>query len=72
MKKTRLKKVVRVAKIIFLILGIAIILLFIVIGTIRIINAKKDRISQPNGIQENIYSEQETFRFHYNLHIMRM
>jgi pimeloyl-ACP methyl ester carboxylesterase len=57
MKRARLKKVVRVAKIIFLILGIAVILLFIVIGTIRLINAKKNHISQPNGIQENIYVE---------------
>lgn len=45
------------AKIIFLILVIAVILLFIVIGTIRLINTKKNHISQPNGIQENIYVE---------------
>jgi len=57
MKRARLKKVVRVAKIIFFILVIAVILLFIVIGTIRLISAKKNRISQPNGIQENVYVE---------------
>lgn len=57
MKIARLKKVVRVAKIILFILGIAIILIFIVIGTIRLINANRNRISQPNGIQENIYVE---------------
>lgn len=45
------------AKITFLILDIAVILLFIVIGTIRLINANKNHISQPNGIQENIYIE---------------
>lgn len=44
-------------KIIFLVFGIAIILIFIAIGTIRIINAKKNSISQPNGIQENTYVE---------------
>ena len=57
MKRTRLKKVVRVAKIILIILGIAIILIFIAIGTIRLINAYRNRISQSNGIQENIYVE---------------
>lgn len=57
MKRARLKKVVRVAKIIFLVFGIAMILIFIAIGTIRLINAKKNCISQPNGIQENIYVE---------------
>ena len=45
------------AKIILFILGIAMILIFITIGTIRLINAKKNYISQANGIQENIYVE---------------
>lgn len=45
------------AKIIFIVFGIAMILIFIAIGTIRFINAKKNHISQPNGIQENINVE---------------
>lgn len=57
MKKARLKKVKRVTKIIFLVFAIAMLLMFIVIVTIRLINAKKNHISQPNGIQENIYVE---------------
>ena len=57
MKRAKLKKVKRVAKIIFIVFGIAMILIFIAIGTIRFINAKKNHISQPNGIQENIYVE---------------
>ena len=57
MKRAKLKKVKRVAKIIFIVFGIALILIFIAIGTIRFINAKKNHISQPNGIQENINVE---------------
>ncbi len=54
MKKARLKKVGRVAKIIFLVLCIVVILILIVIGILRLMNAEKNHISQPNGIQENI------------------
>jgi len=53
----KLKKVGQMAKIIFFVLCIAIILILIVIGFLRLINAEKNHIAQPNGIQENIYIE---------------
>ncbi len=45
------------SKIIFLVLCIAIILILIVVTALRLINTYKNRILQPNGIQENIYVE---------------
>lgn len=45
------------AKIIFLVLCIAIILILIVVTALRLINANKNHILQPNGIQENTYVE---------------
>ncbi len=45
------------SKIIFLVLCMAIILILIVVTALRLINTYKNRILQPNGIQENIYVE---------------
>lgn len=45
------------AKTIILVLCIATILILIVVTALRLINANKNRILQPNGIQENTYVE---------------